>query len=509
MSDSDYSLDGSDAEYAFSDYDDSDGYVDDSSTKGKEKAKGEITFRSLSPDDLQGMIDEDIQNLAAIIPCELPVVSILLRHFHWDRERLLEKYAEDVCEVFTSASEPYDPPSSPILPPTKRARVEDSSANTKYLCQICYDDHSADETFETRCGHRFCVTCWQTYLESKIKEEGQCTIKCMGEGCKTTVDESAIVKLVEKPCYERYQKLVQESYVAANPALRYCPHPSCTQAVHCQGITESSLSSVVPTVSCAENHIFCFGCGLDSDHKPSSCKLVKLWLKNAKEDAGTASWIKANTRTCPKCHQNIEKAGGCNRMLCRHCKYQFCWLCMRKWEVHGYNDAVCSTWKEPDPDENMTDAKKSLEKWLFYFDRFNNHEASASLEQGLVERAKEKVVEVQEASSMSWIEANFMETAVDELAKCRRTLKWTYAMAHFLAAGNKKEMFEDLQANLEKAVEDLSQMLEEPIEADTVQSLRQKMIDKTVYVQKRHELLRQDTAAGLSEGRWQWTVEID
>lgn len=34
--------------------------------------------------------------------------------------------------------------------------------------------------------------------------------------------------------------------------------------------------------------------------------------------------------------------------------------------------------------------------------------------------------------------------------------------------------------NLETAVEDLSQMLEEDIEADTVKGLRQRMMDKTV-----------------------------
>jgi len=34
--------------------------------------------------------------------------------------------------------------------------------------------------------------------------------------------------------------------------------------------------------------------------------------------------------------------------------------------------------------------------------------------------------------------------------------------------------------NLEKAVENLSQLLEEPIEADTVKDLRKRMMDKTV-----------------------------
>ena len=60
--------------------------------------------------------------------------------------------------------------------------------------------------------------------------------------------------------------------------------------------------------------------------------------------------------------------------------------------------------KEPERDELMTAATKNLEKWLFYFDRFNNHEISAKLDQALCEATEEKRIEVQEASDLSWIE---------------------------------------------------------------------------------------------------------
>lgn len=57
-------------------------------------------------------------------------------------------------------------------------------------------------------------------------------------------------------------------------------------------------------------------------------------------------------------------------------------------------------------DEVATNAKQNLEKWLFYFDRFNNHELSARLDQELVERTEEKMLEVQETSQLSWIEVS-------------------------------------------------------------------------------------------------------
>jgi ariadne-1 len=53
--------------------------------------------------------------------------------------------------------------------------------------------------------------------------------------------------------------------------------------------------------------------------------------------------------------------------------------------------------------------------------------------------------EMQITSDLTWIEVQFMKKAVDEVEKCRMTLKWTYAMAYYLDKGNEKELFEDNQ----------------------------------------------------------------
>ena len=48
-------------------------------------------------------------------------------------------------------------------------------------------------------------------------------------------------------------------------------------------------------------------------------------------------------------------------------------------------------------------------------------------------------------SNLTWIEVQFAKAALDEVFKCRMTLKWTYAMAYYLARGNQKQLFEDNQ----------------------------------------------------------------
>jgi ariadne-1 len=53
--------------------------------------------------------------------------------------------------------------------------------------------------------------------------------------------------------------------------------------------------------------------------------------------------------------------------------------------------------------------------------------------------------EIQKWSNLSWIEVQFLSKAVETLGKCRTVLKWTYAMAFYLAKNNQTQMFEDNQ----------------------------------------------------------------
>lgn len=58
------------------------------------------------------------------------------------------------------------------------------------------------------------------------------------------------------------------------------------------------------------------------------------------------------------------------------------------------------------------------------------------------------------------------------------------------------------------ATEQLSELLEKPLESEKIAELRQAVLDKTVYVKLRREILLEDTAKGLQEGRWQFFVQL-
>ena len=80
-----------------------------------------------------------------------------------------------------------------------------------------------------------------------------------------------------------------------------------------------------------------------------------------------------------------------------------------------------------------------------YYNRWANHEQSAKLSVELYAKTEKKMEEMQITSNLTWIEVQFMKKAVDEVFKCRMTLKWTYAMAYYLDKNNEKELFEDNQ----------------------------------------------------------------
>ncbi|TDL25950.1 hypothetical protein BD410DRAFT_783951 [Rickenella mellea] len=569
---SDYEFSDEDAEYYDEDEDmeaqddedsaisddemDADAFKDDlivDSSRGKRKVY-EVDFESMSQDAVQALIKKDVDHISSIFGIDSGAASLLLRHMNWNKEKLIEKYMDNPTSLNIAAGVTVAPPPTPsptVTSPIRSqassstARAKSPSVTTKrttrrtaaeqaakskspviapeppkelgpFVCPICFDD-TQTITLALPCGDQFCESCWKIFITSKIRDEGDHCIRCMATDCSLIAPDSFVQSTLsdDHATFERYEELIVRHFVSCNSNLKFCPYPSCTHTVSCpSAASKSSLATIVPTVYCGASatHRFCFGCPIDGDHRPVICSVAKLWLKKCQDDSETANWIKSNTKECSKCQSTIEKNGGCNHMTCKKCKYEFCWVCMGPWTEHGTAWYSCNRYDDKsgvEARDAQARSRASLERYLHYYNRWANHEQSAKLSVDLYAKTEKKMEEMQITSDLTWIEVQFAKKAVDEVEKCRMTLKWTYAMAYYLAKGNEKEMFEDNQRDLERAVEDLSELLESPIEPETIPTLRQKMTDKTVYVQKRNEILLEDTAKGYLDGRWAWDVTVD
>lgn len=169
-----------------------------------------LEFKSLSTHDLQMIVDSEIRDVSNVIGLEVRshfplradrlvhafaqpgITSILLRHFRWDIDKLIDRYMESSDAVLQSAGEPQTIGHNP-----------NQGGGFGFVCGICYDQPPPKEIFSIRCNHRFCKSCWRMYAEEKIKTEAQCTFPCMREGCHAVIEDSSISALLDPTTVSR------------------------------------------------------------------------------------------------------------------------------------------------------------------------------------------------------------------------------------------------------------------------------------------------------------------
>jgi len=138
-------------------------------------------------------------------------------------------------------------------------------------------------------------------------------------------------------------------------------------------------------------------------------------------------------------------------------------MCLGDWKNHGAEYYECSRYKEnPNvvKDTVHVKARKALEKYLFYFERWENHNKSLKLEEQLMQKIKVRIEEKVNTHQGTWIDWQYLYDAAALLTKCRYTLQYTYPFAYYLEFGSRKELFEYQQAQLEREIENLSWKVE-------------------------------------------------
>ncbi|GAA52792.1 ariadne-2 [Clonorchis sinensis] len=344
-------------------------------------------------------------------------------------------------------------------PPSSRAKIEFFSESPpcsgKPSTQSSEQLNNHSGLYGLSCGHRYCSECWSSHLSIQV-EALTLDIKCMGQSCKISVPEDFLLSMLKgSPLRDKYQKFIFHRMVLCHPLLRFCIGADCPVIIRA---LESPKARLIHCSHCQSR--FCFACG-GQYHAPVDCDTMKLWLAKCEDDSGTATYIAANTKDCPECHVCIEKNGGCNHMVCTKCSHEFCWVCMDAWNTHrgSYN---CSRYNSSEAmkDIHRSSAREALRRYVFYYDRWANHEQSLRLEQehraAVSARIHQKVL----AMDGTWIDWQYLLTAAETLRKCRYTLKYTYPMAYFSEKLINKDLFEYQQAALEAEVEELAWKIE-------------------------------------------------
>lgn len=206
-------------------------FIDADSVSQKELSTydDEYQYEVLSTEDIvQHMID-CIKEVNTVVQIPTTSTRILLNYFHWDKEKLMEKYFDsNQDELFQEAH---------IINPFKDVNAVKPKISTKLMgseeCQICFVVLPSSQMTGLECGHRFCYQCWNEYLTTKIMGEGVGqSIACAAHDCSILVDDETAMRVLKDPRVKtKYQHLITNSFVECNRLLRWCPSPDCNFAI--------------------------------------------------------------------------------------------------------------------------------------------------------------------------------------------------------------------------------------------------------------------------------------
>lgn len=432
-----------------------------------------FAFECITLEEADKLLSSAVQELQdTLIMQETSTARMLLHHFSWDPQEVIERYKRN--------------PASTLAQARIRSVTMPLDNNNAHCCQTCLQSLRPSEFRSVDCGHQFCVDCWNTYLEVQIGQGRSTDIACMGQGCDILVPQTFVLQLLsqkDEALKRRYLQFCLNDWVRSHPQLRFCPGKNCQAVVK----AEKVQAKRVKCTFCGTQ--FCWMCGHDY-HAPADCDTIKKWITKCVDDSETANYISANTKDCPKCHVCIEKNGGCNHMQCYGCRHEFCWMCLGDWKMHGSQYYECSRYKENPNIGNESahaQAREALKKYLFYFERWENHARSLRLEEVTRRKIQDRINQKVMAKEGTWIDWQYLLDAATLLAKCRYTLQYTYPYAYYLEAGPRKELFEYQQATLEAEIEDLSWKLER---AETTQ--RGDLGNQMAIAEKRRSTLLKD-----------------
>jgi len=451
-------------------------------------------FETISQKEVRATMDKKIEEFGEMLGVEPPFeeAKLLLQYYEWNADRATSQYFMG------------DQTSTRINAGIDAARdVEMSDKDVGLIeCPCCLDDVPASQCAALTCGHNICIDCWSDYIRNASKKRNCFKLKCPEGQCEVAATTlrlrqigipSSDVSLLES----RQEKFQLRNFVDSSKNLHMCLGPDCdfVQRFFCR-------TDEISDVECKEcDYVYCVRCN-SPGHRPCPCDVADCWVQKATSEAENMQWILAKTKKCPRCRVPIEKNQGCNHMTCRNCRHEFCWLCKGDWKDHGSATGgfyKCNVYEKNKANGNLSteervqaDAKSELERYGFYFTRYDNHIRAISQMQKTFEQAESRMGELMSQFKWKPNEASFIKDASVTIQDCRRLLAWTYPIGYYMEeAYVQRDLFHQYQKDLEVYTEHLHELVEQDLETFKDNEKRAEVINYQRVVHKyRDNLLK-------------------
>ncbi|KAG9145212.1 hypothetical protein Leryth_008971 [Lithospermum erythrorhizon] len=415
-------------------------------------------YTILTEGDISRLQADDIMKISSVLSISRDAASILLRHYQWSVTKVNDEWFADEEKVRGQVGLLEYPVPLPN--------------DEELTCGICFDSCTQDMITAAACGHPFCVSCWQGYINSSINDGPGCLmLRCPDPSCSAAVGQDMVNLLVSDDDKAKYNRYLLRSFIEGNRKTKWCPAPGCDYVVEFDVGGESS------DITCHCSYSFCWNC-TEEAHRPVDCGTVSKWILKNSAESENMNWILANSKPCPKCKRPIEKNQGCMHVTCTPpCKFEFCWLCLGAWSDHGERTGgfyACNRYEAAKQDGVFDEtekrremAKNSLERYTHYYERWATNQSSR--QKALADLHQMQTVHLENLSDKQSQPASQLKFILEAWQQIRihlRVLKWTYAYGFYLPDHElaKKQFFEYLQGEAESGLERLHQCAEKELQ---------------------------------------------
>ena len=172
--------------------------------------------------DVEKEIKEQLDNVSKIVYLPRPELQVLLHHFDWNEQNMLDALKADEKLVLKQAGIYVQNEDSSVFnqanPLSALPILKEGS------CLICLQDqiycwqHDVD-----KCAHRICENCWYQYLKIEIEEKKNCIrLECPKTGCKTLLEEHFVSRIFKTSpqILINYRKILIDNFVVKSNSIK-------------------------------------------------------------------------------------------------------------------------------------------------------------------------------------------------------------------------------------------------------------------------------------------------
>lgn len=236
---------------------------------------------------------------------------------------------------------------------SENSRFNSSTTNDKIKCELCEEFYEINNIFRHKtCKKPYCINCWLNYFTEKIKIK-ELNIKCMNDKCNIELKSDFIEKIIkiDDNLYKKYNLFKNRILILNNKDYIPCPIPDCEGYAIKEMQAQYNFNNK-NYMQCTNSHIFCNKCktkehgGIDCSQNENKIIFQDDIFIHSREET-------KEYKQCPNCNILISRNEGCNHIICKNCNYQFCWLCLRKYEPNHYEVGRCAGRAFPIPDDAL------------------------------------------------------------------------------------------------------------------------------------------------------------